>query len=50
MEIVARALNTNERKIKEARAILNNNSDLNDKKEQTDLRHFLVQLSTRYTL
>ena len=42
MKIVARASTTNERKIKEARVILKNNSDLNDKKEQMDLRRFLV--------
>ena len=42
MKIVARASTTNERKIKEARVILKKNSDLNDKKEQMDLRRFLV--------
>ena len=42
LEIVARASTTNERKIKEARVILKNNSDLNDKNEHTDLRRFLV--------
>ena len=42
MKIVARASTTNERKIKEAPVILKNNSDLNDKKEQMDLRRFLV--------
>ena len=42
MKIVAGASTTNERKIKEARVILKNNSDLNDKKEQMDLRRFLV--------
>ena len=42
MKIVARASTTNERKIKEAHVILKNNSDLNDKKEQMDLRRFLV--------
>ena len=42
IEILARATTTNERKIKEARVILINNSDLNDKNEQTDLRRFLV--------
>ena len=42
IEILDRATTTNERKIKEARVILKNNSDLNDKNEQTDLRRFLV--------
>ena len=42
LKIIARATTTNERKIKEARVILKNNSDLNDKNEQTDLRRFLV--------
>ena len=42
MKIVARASTTNERKIKEARVILKKNSDLNDKKEQMDLRRFLA--------
>ena len=42
VEIVDRASTTNERKIKEARIIINNNSDLNDRNEQSDLKRFLV--------
>lgn len=42
IEIVGHCSTTNERKIREARLILKNNSDLNDKNEQSDLRRFLV--------
>ena len=42
IEIVGRASSTNDRKIKEARIILKNKSDLNDKNEHSDLRRFLV--------
>ena len=42
IEIVGRASTTNERKIKESRVILKNNSDLNDKNEHSDIRRFLV--------
>ena len=42
LAIVDRASTTNERKIKEARLVLKNQSDLNTKDEQTDLRRFLV--------
>ena len=42
LEIVARASNTMDRKIKEARAILANKPDLNDRDEQVELRKFLV--------
>ena len=42
IEVVGRASTTIERKIREARAILKNNSDLNDKNEQSDIRRFLV--------
>ena len=42
LEILGHATTTNERKIKEARTILKNNSDLNDKNEHSDLRRFLV--------
>ena len=42
LKITDRATSTNERKIKEARIILENNSDLNDRGEQTDLKRFLV--------
>ena len=48
MKIVARATTNNKRKIKEARVILKNNSDLNDKKEQMDLRRFF-SIDTRQT-
>ena len=43
IEVVGRASTTNERKIREARLILKNNSDLNDKNEQKDIRRFLVE-------
>ena len=42
LEILARASNTMDRKIKEARAILTNKPDLNDRAEQVDLRKYLV--------
>ena len=42
LEILARASNTMDRKIKEARAILTNKPDLNDRAEQVELRKFLV--------
>ena len=42
VSIVDRATTTNERKIKEARTILKNKSDLNDRSEQSDLQKFLV--------
>ena len=42
IEIAGRASSTNERKVREARLILKNNSDLNDKNEKSDIRHFLV--------
>ena len=42
LKIVDRASSTNERKIKEARIILKNNSDLNNKNEHADLKRFLV--------
>ena len=42
LEIVARASNTMDRKIKEARSILTNKPDLNDRDEQVELRKFLV--------
>ena len=42
LTIVDRASSTNERKIKEARLVLKNQSDLNSKDEQTDLKRFLV--------
>ena len=42
IEVVGRASTTNERKIREARIILKNNSDLNDKNELSDIRRFLV--------
>ena len=42
IEIVGHASSTNERKVREAWIILKNNSDLNDKNEQSDIRRFLV--------
>ena len=42
VKIVERAGSTNERKIKEARTILANKSDLNDRDEHSDLKRFLV--------
>ena len=42
VKIVERATTTNERKIKEARTILRNNSDLNDRDEHAELKRFLV--------
>ena len=42
IEIVGRASTTNERKVKEARNILKNDCDLNDKNEQSNIRRFLV--------
>ena len=42
IEIVGHASSTNDRKIQEARIILKNNSDLNDKNELSEIRRFLV--------
>ena len=42
LQIVSRASSTTDRKIKEARTILHNNPDLNDRDEQTELRKYLV--------
>ena len=42
LSIVDRATSTNIRKVKEVRIILKNNSDLNDRNEQADLKRFLV--------
>ncbi len=42
LEIVARASGTMDRKIKEARCIIANKPDLNDRDEQVELRKFLV--------
>ena len=42
LKILARASNTMDRKVKEARAILNNMPDLNSRDELNDLRKFLV--------
>ena len=42
VSIVERARSTNERKIKEARTIISNKSDLNDRNEHVDLKKFLV--------
>ena len=42
LEIVERASSTMDRKIKEARIILKNKPDLNDRDEQNELRKFLV--------
>ena len=42
LAIVERATSTNDRKIKEARTILKNRSDLNDRDEHNDLKRFLI--------
>ena len=42
LEILKRAATTTDRKIKEARVILKNKPDLNNRDEQTDLRKYLV--------
>ena len=42
LKIEARASSTMDRKIKEARSILANKPDLNDRDEQVELRKFLV--------
>jgi len=42
LQILERASCTMDRKIKEARTILNNVPDLNDRDEQSELRKFLV--------
>ena len=42
LEILKRAASTTDRKIKEARVILKNKPDLNNRDEQVDLRKYLV--------
>ncbi len=42
LQILERATNTTDRKIKEARMILKNKPDLNNRDEQIDLRKYLV--------
>ena len=42
LKIIKKANSTNNRKIVEARTILKNKSDLNNKDEQTDLKRFLI--------
>ena len=42
LRILTRASSTTDRKIKEARAILKNNPDLNDRDEQSELRKYLI--------
>ena len=42
LRILTRASTTTDRKIKEARAILKNNPDLNDRDEQSELRKYLI--------
>ena len=42
LQILSRASSTTDRKIKEARAILKNNPDLNDRDEQSELRKYLI--------
>ena len=42
LQILSRASSTTDRKIKEARAILRNNPDLNDRDEQSELRKYLI--------
>ena len=42
LKILKRAATTTERKIKEARVILKNKPDLNNRDEQVDLRKYLV--------
>ena len=42
LRILTRAATTTDRKIKEARAILKNSPDLNDRDEQTELRKYLI--------
>ena len=42
LQILSRASSTTDREIKEARAILKNNPDLNDRDEQSELRKYLI--------
>ena len=42
LKIIENASSTNNRKIREARTILNNTPDLNDRDEQIELKRFLV--------
>ena len=42
LKITERAFSTNDRKVKEARIILKNKSDLNSREEYAELKRFLV--------
>ena len=42
LQILSRASSTTDRKIKEARAILKNKPDLNDRDEQSERRKYLI--------